>query len=126
MSIPPTLLSSNSHVRAWLDRVSTSGCLFAGSGDGVRVDLAVTGARIAADGNGEDAPDFRFAGTGKLNLLLESILQERDIHLDVEPGTAVRVNGTASVASVANLTPACGDAIKVRNQLKTYDGIGWR
>ncbi len=121
-----TLVSSNSHLRAWLDRVAVNGCLFAGGGDGVRVDLVVTGARIAADGEGEAVPDFRFAGTGKLNLLLEGIMQERDIRLNLEPGATVRVNGTASVASVANLTPECGDAIKVRNQLKTYDGIGWR
>jgi hypothetical protein len=120
-----TLLSSNSHVRAWLDRVSTTGCVFAGRGDGVQVDLAVTGVRIAADGNGEGTPDFRFSGTGKLNLLLESIMQERDIRLDIEPGTSSRVNGTASVSSTANLTPERGDSIKVQNQLRTYDGMEW-
>ncbi len=117
-----TLISSNSHLRAWLDRVAMDGCLFAGRGDRVRVDLAVTGARFAAAGEG---PDIRFAGTGRLNLLLESAMQDRDIRLDIEASTSSRVNGTASVSSVANLSPASGDAIKVGNRLKTYDGTAW-
>ena len=88
--------------------------------------MVLTGARIAKDAPGPDSADIRFAGNGTLRLVLESMMQERDIRLDIAPSTRTRVTGTASIAGAESLTPEPGDTIKIHNVTRTYDGTEWK
>ena len=119
------LIAGNSNIRAWIDKAEVKGALFAMSGRDTDCSLVVTGTRIEKGNGKHPASDIRYAGSGTFNLLLESMMQERDIRLDISGSSSTRVNGTASISSLNNITPVTGDSIKVKNIQKVYNGTEW-
>lgn len=74
----------------------------------------------------EHGPGDIVVGPGvRLNMILESAMQERDIDLRVSQQSPTRVNGAASINGINNLTPAAGDSIKVQNVRQTFNGEKW-
>jgi len=119
------LISGNSNIRAWIDKAEVKGPLFSMSGRDTDCSLVVTGTRIAKGADASGSPDIRYTGNGTFNLILESMMQERDIRLQIAESSRTRVNGTASISSLTGITPVAGDSIKVENIRKVYNGTDW-
>lgn len=125
---PHALVYGNESVRLWLRNVcKTHGPLVNLSRDGCDIDvwLHLSGVVLRPD-DGKGA-DIAVRGQGaSLNLVLDGLMQERDLRLSVGAGVNARVNGMGSLDTLENLTPRAGDAVKVRGVLRTFDGATWR
>ncbi len=119
------LVSGNSNIRAWIDKAEVKGPLFSMNGKDTECWLVMTGTRFDKADDSFSGTDIRCLGTGAFNLVLESMMQERDIRLEAAKSSRTRVNGTASISSLENLSPIAGDSIKVKNVLKVYNGTEW-
>ena len=58
-------------------------------------------------------------------MTLEDITQHDDLRLRIGKRARVRINGTASLASLNGLSPVKGDSIRVGGVRKTYTGSAW-
>ncbi len=122
---PAMLFSCNSQAQAVIDKINSTSCLASFQGNDLDCSLLVTAAFFRPFDKRPPYNDIQVGGTVNININLESILQTRDINLKVGGLSHTRLNGTASVSSVKNLSPAVGDSIKVNNVLRTYNGSNW-
>ena len=122
---PTTLFSCNSQARVLIDKITPTGCLASFRGQNVACSLLVTAATFARREDASRRPDIRVSDAVAMDIRLESVMQDRDIELGVADSTRTRINGTASVANLNNITPMVGDSIKVKNVRKTYNGTQW-
>jgi hypothetical protein len=86
----------------------------------------VSGASFAATGGTSREPDGRFDGPGTLTMTLDNVTQARDIRLLIGKNAHVRLNGSASLATLDGLSPVKGDSIKIGGVRKTYSGGAWQ
>jgi hypothetical protein len=88
-------------------------------------EATVSGAAFVGMGGTSQEPDVLFDGSGTLNMTLDKVTQARDIRLAIGKNAHVRINGSASLATLDGLSPVKGDSIKLGNVRKTYTGSRW-
>ncbi len=120
------LIICSAQGRFTLDKIShpLGGSLAIFDGENVDCSLLLTGSAFTKP----EQPclgDIHVGPSVSLNMVLDAAVQERDIDLRISSQSRTRVNGTASVNRLDNLTPLKGDSITVQNIRKTFNGTTW-
>ena len=119
-------VQGNASFRMRLEHVACAGPFFSiKSNKDTKCAATVSGATLAGMGGTSQEPEVLFDGPGTLNMTLDRVTQARDIRLAIGKNAHVRINGSASLATLDGLSPVKGDSIKLGNVRKTYTGSRW-